>query len=151
MNRILSTLLIVLLFPVSTFGQEKSLTDFQKAMAEIQKSHIDANVPPPSEFNAFLERDLQSYFASSKVSFELLRNGPTQSGVAYPKYYLWVEVTHSNNEVIAGAVRVAAIEKKRFEVYDFLNETEIQKEPESVGNTFPRSLLPRIYELAELP
>lgn len=151
MNRTLSILLIALLFSGNSLAQEKSLADFQKAMAEIQKSHVDGNVPPQSEFNAFLERDLRSYFKSSKVTYEMLRNGPTQSGVAYPKYYLWVKAKLENKVTIVGAVRVAAIEKKRFEVFDFLSKLEIQKEPEIAAHTFPGALLPRIYELAELP
>jgi hypothetical protein len=58
---------------------------------DIQRSHIEANVPGPAEFNRILQRDLDTYFAkargkSSRVEHEMLRDGPTQSGVEYPKF-----------------------------------------------------------------
>ena len=89
---------------------------------DIQRSHIEANVPGPGEFEKLLKRDLASYFAQARkkknlpVEFELLRDGPTQSGVSYPKFYAWVRIAGGKSPEDRGAVRLAAIEKKRFEV-----------------------------------
>ena len=83
----------------------------------IEQSHIDANVPEDSEFNRLLERDLTTQFVSRlsakgpvRVQSTLLREGPTQTGIAYPKFYLWVTVHDDGRVLFEGAVRVAAIE-----------------------------------------
>jgi hypothetical protein len=62
----------------------------------VAQSHIDANVPSAEQFHSLLKRDLQAFFSnrhgsSVTVSYELLRDGPTQTGIAYPKYYAWVK------------------------------------------------------------
>lgn len=116
-------------------------------MLQIQRSHIEGNVPPPEQFDATLRRDLSSYFSTQTVSYELLREGPTQSGVSYPKYYLWVKATRQN-ETVVGAVRVAAIDKARFEVTDFLPSERIRSDPNQVQQIFPALLVPSILARA---
>lgn len=59
-------------------------------ISQIQRSHIEANVPPPADFDRLFRRDLEAYFdrslgKKSQVQWEMLRDGPTQTGVAYPK------------------------------------------------------------------
>ena len=94
--------------------------------ADVQLSHIEANVPEEKLFAAFLKRDLVSYFQSAgfpaarSARFELLRDAPTQSGVAYPKYYAWAQAYEGPQLVAEGAVRVAAIARTHFEVTDFI-------------------------------
>lgn len=77
------------------------------------------------------------------MDYELLRNGPTQSGVAYPKFYLWLRATNTEKTVIEGAVRVAAIEKKRFDVTNFIPRTYIVSHPEAVAGRSPNQCLRR--------
>jgi hypothetical protein len=99
-----------------------------QSLRDIQASHIEANVPSSTDFEKFLQRDLSRYFSvtrkqkSLRVEFELLRDEPTQSGVSYPRFYAWVRVAGGKSPEDRGAVRLAAIEKKRFEVTDFLSE-----------------------------
>src|SRR5438094_5556117 len=67
----------------------------QDPMAAIAESHIKGNVPAKARFDKYLWRDLTAYFARSTgkkvaVAYEFLREGPTQTGSSYPKYYLWV-------------------------------------------------------------
>src|SRR5262249_3284982 len=86
--------------------------------------HIAANVPDTANFKAFLIRDLNSYFSSSlqkpvKVEYELLRNGPTQTGIAYPKYYAWVRIYEGSTMLEEGAVRLAAMNRTAFDVTHF--------------------------------
>jgi len=50
----------------------------------------------------------------------MLRDGPTQSGVSYPKFYLWVRVAGGKSVDDRGAVRVVAVKRKRFDVTDFM-------------------------------
>ena len=64
----------------------------------LAESHIAANVPSTNDFRPFLIRDLTAYLKPThgdklKVDYELLRDGPTQSGVAYPKFYVWLRAT----------------------------------------------------------
>lgn len=137
-------LLLVVLFSQSVAAQWQSA---------LQSSHIEANIPPAESFEPLLRRDLLAFFGRAdasvtSVEFKLIRNGPTQSGVAYPKYYLWVKVFAGSRPKEEGAVRVAAIDRERFEVTDFLSKAKIQAAPSEVGATFPAALVPSIISLA---
>ena len=135
----------ILIFPSVCFAQPKD-------MAEIQRSHIEGNVPNEADFDIYLGRDLEAYFSSFgdniTLKYQLLRDGPTQSGVSYPKYYIWVQVFEGSNIVQESAARVAAIEKKRFEVFDFLSKSSLQKNPNSAAQVFPAALLAKISQLS---
>src|SRR6266550_2261815 len=70
----------------------------------VAESHIAANVPSTNDFRPFLIRDLTAYLKPTHgdkltVDYELLRDGPTQSGVAYPKFYLWLRATNAEKTV----------------------------------------------------
>jgi hypothetical protein len=115
----------------------------------IQQSHIDGNVPPPGEFARLLQRDLDAYFGtalapSGHVKVEMLRDGPTQSGVSYPKYYVWVTVPLSGGGTRQGAARLAAVDKERFAVTDFLSYEEVKQNPQRIYRTFPKPVCERI-------
>ncbi len=119
----------------------------------ITESHIEANVPSTNDFRPFLIRDLSSYLKSTHgdkltVDYDLLRDVPTQSGVAYPKFYLWLRAADAEKNVIEGAVRVAAIGKKRFDVTDFLPLNDIVSHPDAVDRIFPQALIEKILTRA---
>lgn len=124
------------------------------SQSAIQLSHIEGNVPPSESFEPFLRRDLLAYFNASgaataiRVEFKLLREAPTQSGVAHPKYYLWVKVFAGSGLQQEGAARVAAIDRKRFEVTDFMSRAQVQSAPSEVGSVFPAALVQSIVLLA---
>jgi hypothetical protein len=82
----------------------------------------------------------------SDIVIALLRKVPTQSGVAYPKFYAWVEVTGARKA--AGAVRLAAIDGEKFEVTDFLTRETIIAAPDRVRAVFPAALENLINERA---
>ena len=117
-------------------------------------SHIEGHVPAATDFTKFLARDAGDYLSKKEgqvlaAEFELLREAPTQSGVSYPKFYAWVRgVDDQKKSVVEGAMRVAAIEKKRFEVTDFMAKAEILAAPDQVDGVFPRRLIPKIKEKA---
>jgi len=105
-------------------------------------SHIKGNVPDESDFKTLLSRDLNNYFSNSlkksiNTEYVLLRDGPTQSGVAYPKYYLWVKCYNVDNLIIEGAVRIAAIEKTHFEITNFVSLEDIRKGKININEIFP--------------
>lgn len=120
------------------------------SIEEIGKSYIEGNVPSPEYFDNYLKRDLSQYFSkkfgeSIKVEYELLRNEPTQTGVADPKYYAWVKINGGKiNE--QGVVRVAAIEKEYFVITDYLSSTEIKNNPNIVDSIFPEDVTQKIQE-----
>jgi hypothetical protein len=119
-----------------------------RPMLEISRSHIDANVPAAEDFDKLMRRDLAGYFAATfkglPVQYELLRDAPTQSGVAYPKFYLWVTIGGGKSPQQRGAIRVAAIEKKRFEVSDFISEDTVKKDPTGIYRVFPAPVCEKI-------
>jgi hypothetical protein len=120
----------------------------------LQQSHIEANVPPRQTFDTLLRRDLLAYFkqaeasSTTTVEYELLRKQPTQSGVAYPKYYAWVKVLAGSIVVREGAVRLAAIGQQKFEVTGFISRLQIQERPSDVEAIFPARLVSAITSLA---
>ncbi len=117
-----------------------------------QDSHIEANVPNSENFDTYLKRDLTSYFCLDRkdceISYEFLRTGPTQSGVSYPKYYLWVKCLKNCPSLDVGAVRVAAIERESFDVTNFLSRKEILESRSQVASIFPAPLVDKIIQKA---
>ena len=117
----------------------------------LAESHIRANVPDEKDFDKFLKRDLEKHFKGTKqksviVEYELLRDGPTQSGIAYPKFYAWVTVRDGATVVDQGAVRVAAVQKKFFDVTHFVSEADIKRAPAALDGIFPRPVADKIRE-----
>jgi hypothetical protein len=113
----------------------------------LSDSHIQANVPSARSFADFMTRDLLAHFKDGKaptataVEYELLRAGPAQIGVALPKYYAWVKVLEGSTVLMEGAARVAAYEKKGFDVVGFISRTDILASPDTVSRVFPQVLL----------
>jgi hypothetical protein len=124
------------------------------AQSDLQRSHIEANVPPAEEFERLLQRDLLAFFKQAvgasvtSVEVQPLRSGPTQSGVSYPKFYLWVKVTAGSSGQQAGAVRVAAVQRTRFEITDFMAAASIKANPSEVSKVFPAALVSAIQARA---
>lgn len=125
----------------------------QAQIPDLAESHVAANVPSTDDFRPFMIRDLTAYLKATHgdkwtVDYELLRDGPTQSGVANPKFYLWLRATNAEKTVIEGAVRVAAVDKKRFEVTDFVPRSEIVSDPDTLPLIFPQALIEKIHTKA---
>ena len=113
----------------------------------IAESHIEGNVPKGKAFEEYLRRDLTSYFCTTKdcrVEYEFLRDGPTQTGIAYPKYYLWVRCFTGGKLTAEGAVRVAAVDQSAFDVTHFLSAKDIVTSPDEAAGVFPAALLDKI-------
>lgn len=121
-------------------------------VAMMAKSHAEGNVPDEKDFAQFLRRDLTAFLSTSfgelSVEYELLRDQPTQAGVGYPHYYVWLTGSKGSKTVVSGAARVSAIERKEFRVDDFLTSTEIQTGKGLAA--FPEALQAAIRERAGL-
>jgi hypothetical protein len=133
--------------------QQPSTADMERMMAELQASHITANVPPDDSFMTLLQRDVRAYLVANRlpsksVEIELLRKGATQSGVSYPKYYFWMRAVDGARHHIAGAMRVAAIDRVRFDVTDFTPAASIRSDPTSLASIYPAVLIPAIRQHA---
>ena len=146
MNRLTRTVLAILIVLMCTsIGACQSLGD------SIAESHVKANVPEEKDFDVFLKRDLTEYFKEQKkksvvVEYELLRKGATQSGTAFPKFYAWVTLKVDGSSVEEGPVRVAAIEKKRFGIYDYVSRVEIERDVAKLNQLFPAPVADKIRE-----
>lgn len=149
MKKNIAIVFILILF-VAYFGTKI----FWFPITAIQNSHIEANVPSENEFKRIMNRDLLAYSktsisaSSTLVEFKLLRNGPTQSGTSFPKYYVWLQVFNGENLLKQGAARTAAINQERFQVTDFITSEQIKAAPDEVANVFPKPLVASILELA---
>ena len=127
-----------------------------RMLLEIRQSHIDGNVPDEADFERFLERDLLAWLAregvkAPSVRFELLRKEPTQAGIAYPKYYLWVWTWSAGAPADSGAVRVAAVDKAGFDIREFLPRDAIVADPAAPEGLFPEALVEAIRARAADP
>ncbi|MFO1457762.1 MAG: hypothetical protein U1G08_00015 [Verrucomicrobiota bacterium] len=120
---------------------------------EVAVGHVAANDPGTHVFRAFLIRDLTAYLKpihgdKLALDYELLRDGPTQSGLAYPKYYLWLNATNDAGMVMEGVARVAAVDQKGFRVTDFVSRSDVISHPESLTRIFPQALIEKIQAKA---
>jgi hypothetical protein len=136
-----------ILAPALVACDASSQADFN----QLQQAHIESNAPEDSEFESILRRDLVSYFEAQlgvpvDVNYDFLRRGPTQSGLAYPKYYLWVIVADSmtRKELSEAGVRVAAIDRTRFDVTHHVTKARIVDDPASLDTIFPPAVIGEI-------
>jgi len=141
-----------LLLCISIFMPERPC-HAQDPMSDIARSHIDANVPSPEFFDAYMKRDLGSYLCkrpgSCRIEYQLLRDGPTQTGIAYPKFYVWAKCFIKDRLQTEGAARLAAIDKKEFQITNFLSRNQISNSPQQVGEIFPAPLVRNILQRAK--
>ena len=151
-----SLVLAALLLSIGTqplAAQAVSEANGRRFAEDLSASQIRKNAPDDAAFSRMLQRDLNAYFRhegfrGAVVRFALLRRSATQSGVAYPKFYLWVEVRSAAGRQTSGAVRVAAIERKQFAVTNFLSAQAIRADPGRVGSVFPVALVQGIIDRA---
>jgi hypothetical protein len=145
MNMVLVFLLIV--------GSMTERLPYGLQIESISQSQIEGNVPDEKDFDRFLQRDLKAYYKEyagkiPTVNYELLRKVPTQVGVANPKFYIWVRFYENRKLVEEGAMRIAAREKKHFDVVQYFTTEEIKQDPERVKKVFPQAVAEVIIQRA---
>ena len=123
--------------PLSSPAAEQDMTEDQFVQS-LADSHIQGNVPADKDFLPFLQRDLNVHFGGQAGTpavqrVEMLREGPTQSGVSYPHFYLWVMLLDGREAVVA----VDAIDKKRFQVDQVFFAAEIATNQEVMNGKLP--------------
>jgi hypothetical protein len=125
----------------------------QPSSEAVPASQIDANVPAEADFSRFLIRDCDKYLRSQGyngdvVSVELLRQGPTQVGTGYPKFYAWLTMTNRGKPVVEGAARLEAMDRKELHVTDFVRKADIKSGKAKLEDIFPATLLADIQTRA---
>lgn len=118
--------------------------EFSRSLAE---SHVNGNVPAEKDCVPFLTRDLNAYFAGrantpAVKSFEMLRDGPTQSGLSFPKFFAWVVLLDGRE----AAVEVAAIDKKEFRIVQVFFASDIAKDRQVMNEQFPPPVIETVLE-----
>ena len=102
--------------------------------------------------DSIIGRDLTAHFSRRqggpvRVSYEYLRSGPTVTGIAYPKYYLWVRVEPSTSRSrVDGPARVALIDSVA-EVTHFFPYHQGTAAPAELDSVFPPPVVASIEQL----
>ena len=112
-------------------------------LRDVADSHIDGNVPSQDSFLPILRRDLTAYFDSigfntDSIDFSPLRGGVTQTGIGFPKFYVWIRLLAADSTVQEGAATVAAVQRQRFFVADYVPEALIRNGLVSLDTIFPK-------------
>ena len=140
-------LLITFLFTVSAATASAQNDD---PMATLRQGHIDANVPDQKDFDRILNRDITKYVTDKAdkditVKVELLRDVPSQSGVALPKYYIWIEKRNAKGVLMEeAAARIAAINRDHFDVVQYYDRKRLETETDLVSKVFPQDVYAKI-------
>jgi len=112
----------------------------------LQKEGINREI----NINEIKQNILKNYVKGKDyiITCEFLRYGPTVSGVAWPKYYLWVSIFNPKSyQLIAnGAIRVALIgyeeEPQELDITDFIKFDK--QNIEEFEQVFPHAVVERI-------
>jgi hypothetical protein len=120
-------------------------------LVAISVGNVVGNVPDSEDFDRLLTRDLDSYFSDQcgmavTVTYDLLRDVPSQAGTAYPKYYAWVQVFDGSQKIQSGVVRVGAMEKSAFYVTHYFSVDDIRCDPASVQHVFADDVYQKIQK-----
>jgi len=121
-------------------------------LEDVQRPHTEGNTPPVASFALFLNRDLLAYFkirnaTVNRVEWKFLRQGATQSGVSYPKFYVWARLYNHKQFLESGAVRIEAVDKNEFLVTDYVSRASVQKNPRITDSIFPALVCIRIRQI----
>ena len=142
-------LLFVFIF-LCTFSAATARAQNDGPMAALRQGHIDANVPDQKDFDRILNRDITKYVTDKAdkditVKVELLRDGPSQSGVALPKYYIWIEKRNAKGVLMEeAAARIAAINRDHFDVIQYYDRKRLETETDLVSKVFPQDVYAKI-------
>ena len=140
-------LILVLLITVMAVSVRAQNED---PMAALRQGHIDANVPDPKDFDRILNRDITKYVTDRAdkditVKVELLRDGPSQSGVALPKYYIWIAKRSAKGVLMEeAAARIAAVNRDHFDVVQYYDRKRLENETDLVSKVFPDDVYTKI-------
>lgn len=142
----ISALLLVFILLTSFifyFTQTRSRTASQP--------NISPKVSQTEAFNdslqEYLNEQFQSYYEGNiSVQFEFLREEATQTGNAYPKYYLWVIIFDNAQLIDEGAIRLALLDQNKFEITHYITKSQIKEDPTSLEMIYPKEVVEYIKQ-----
>lgn len=142
----ISALLLVFILLTSFifyFTQNRSRTTIQP--------NILPKVSQTVAFNDSLQEYLNEQFQSNyegniSVQFEFLREEATQTGNAYPKYYLWVIILDNAQLIDEGAIRLALLDQNTFEITHYITKSQMKEDPTSLEMIFPKEVVEYIKQ-----
>jgi len=146
----MSTKLLFLITFLFTVSAATAWAQNDDPMAALRQGHIDSNVPDQKDFDRILNRDITKYVTDKAdkditVKVELLRDGPSQSGVALPKYYIWIEKRSAKGVLMEeAAARIAAINRDHFDVVQYYDRKRLETETDLVSKVFPEDVYTKI-------
>jgi len=109
-------------------------------------------VTSDSHVDSILTRDLNAYFRTRQgqpvlLHYTYLRSGPTITGIAFPKYYVWVRVEPvSGGTPVEGAARIA-LGDSAATVTNFLEHDSGSAAPPGLDSVFPAPVASSIRRL----
>ncbi|MEP7076919.1 MAG: hypothetical protein ABI878_14015 [Acidobacteriota bacterium] len=84
------------------------------------------------------------------VSIELLRDQPSQAGVAFPKFYCWIEKRDAKGVIMEeAAARIAAVNKTHFDVIQYFDRKRLVAQPNVIAGVFPEDVCEKIRKKLE--
>ncbi len=129
MKTILSVLAIAALFAIGTLRAGEQRRD--------------------GRFEAAIFRDLkQQHPQLTRIEAQLLRDEPTITGIAVPKYYLWARLFAKDRQFDAAAIRLAD-DADAVHILQIIDREAIRRQPDTLHSVFPAVLVPKILALAE--
>jgi hypothetical protein len=92
---------------------------------------------------------LEDRIVPESVTIDMLRDRGTVTGVASPKYYVWIAATDRQGRPLEGVMRIAHVEGEHYEVLQFFTAAELRAEPDLAASYFPKVLLSAIAQRAK--
>ena len=125
---------LVLILVLGVAQPDAGAPDPGQIFADIQRSHIDGNVPDAPDFDRFLRRDRGSFLQGSQETrrprrVRVAARWPNTVGRQFLRVISGSRVAGGENSRGPRGRSVAAVEKKRFEVLTFISEESFRRDP----------------------
>jgi len=116
-----------------------------------QNESVHEGIPDEKTFEPLLIRVLSSYFEDDRFKnlqfrYMLLADHPFQSGIAFPKYYLWIEKYDGSRFIGQGVMEIAAIDQTRLGVIEFTSKKDLETDREWIKQHYPPEVCQSIFQ-----
>jgi len=148
---------------LSTFFQVKSVRDGKTKSAQFHEGKLvevteetDTTEKNGTEVSFIPDSTIFVNYKYSKagnyiVTCEFLRNGPTVTGIAWPKYYLWISIFNPDTYDLAadGAIRLALLgyeeATRKVDITDYVCFNNEKQNKEDFTRVFPQAVCEKIF------
>jgi hypothetical protein len=135
-------------------GMYPSYEKLDPAIRSSQNENVLEGVPDNKTFGPLLIHVLTSCFEDDRFKdlqfkYTFLADHPFQSGIAFPKYYLWVEKYDGSHPIGRGVIEVAAIDQTRLGVVEFVSKKDLATDLEWIKRHYPPEVCKSILQKIE--